>query len=78
MLCQGAFVANWFVRNRGKVLGVVTIDMPLSTATFTLNGDVRAYIKKIWITLKWFYIIKNLKNLMWNLNIDYYYSFNLY
>jgi sugar phosphate permease len=38
MLCQGAFVANWFVRNRGKVLGIVTIAMPLSTATFTLIG----------------------------------------
>lgn len=34
MIGQNAFIANWFVKNKGKVLGIVTIAAPLSTATF--------------------------------------------
>lgn len=32
---QGLYIANWFIHNRGKAIGLITIGMPLSTATFT-------------------------------------------
>jgi MFS family permease len=38
MIALGALTANWFVRTRGRVLGIITIGFPLSTATFTLIG----------------------------------------
>jgi sugar phosphate permease len=38
MIALGALTANWFVRTRGRVLGIITIAFPLSTATFTLLG----------------------------------------
>ncbi|MGR5144834.1 MFS transporter [Photobacterium sp. DNB23_23_1] len=34
----GAIAANWFVRTRGRILGVITIAYPFSTATFTAIG----------------------------------------
>jgi sugar phosphate permease len=38
MVAFGALTANWYVRSRGRVLGIITIAFPLSTATFTLIG----------------------------------------
>jgi OFA family oxalate/formate antiporter-like MFS transporter len=38
MVAFGALTANWYVRTRGRVLGIITICFPLSTATFTLIG----------------------------------------
>jgi sugar phosphate permease len=38
MVAFGALTANWYVRTRGRVLGIITIAFPLSTATFTLIG----------------------------------------
>jgi sugar phosphate permease len=38
MVAFGALTANWYVRTRGRVLGIITIAFPLSTATFTLLG----------------------------------------
>jgi sugar phosphate permease len=38
MIALGALTAHWFVRTRGRVLGIITICFPLSTATFTLIG----------------------------------------
>ncbi|MHA2937152.1 MFS transporter [Vibrio sp. RC27] len=37
-ISQGALISNWFVRNRGKAFGIVTIAAPFSTATFTPIG----------------------------------------
>jgi MFS family permease len=33
-----ALSANWWVRSRGRALGIITMAFPLSTATFTLIG----------------------------------------
>jgi sugar phosphate permease len=33
-----ALAANWWVRSRGKALGIITMAFPLSTATFTIIG----------------------------------------
>ncbi|WED24924.1 MFS transporter [Vibrio sp. JC009] len=38
MLIQGGLIANWFVRYKGIIFGIVTISAPLSTATFTPIG----------------------------------------
>jgi MFS family permease len=38
MVAFGAVTAHWYVRTRGRVLGIITIAFPLSTATFTLIG----------------------------------------
>jgi OFA family oxalate/formate antiporter-like MFS transporter len=38
MVALGALTANWYVRKRGRALGIITIAFPLSTATFTLIG----------------------------------------
>jgi MFS family permease len=38
MFTQGGMIANWFVRKKGMVFGIVTISAPLSTATFTPIG----------------------------------------
>lgn len=38
MLIQGGLIANWFVRYKGIIFGIVTIAAPLSTATFTPIG----------------------------------------
>lgn len=38
MVALGALTANWFVRTRGRVLGIITICFPLSTASFTWIG----------------------------------------
>jgi sugar phosphate permease len=38
VVALGALTANWYVRKRGRVLGIITIAFPLSTATFTLIG----------------------------------------
>jgi sugar phosphate permease len=44
-IALGALTAKWFVRTRGRVLGIITIAFPLSTATFTLIGtkSIAAY-----------------------------------
>ncbi|CAH0529532.1 MFS transporter [Vibrio hippocampi] len=38
MIIQGGLIANWFVRYKGIIFGIVTIAAPLSTATFTPIG----------------------------------------
>lgn len=38
MFVQGGLIANWFVRYKGVIFGIVTIAAPLSTATFTPFG----------------------------------------
>jgi MFS family permease len=38
MFIQGGLIANWFVRKKGVVFGIVTIAAPLSSATFTPLG----------------------------------------
>ena len=38
MFIQGGLIANWFVRYKGIIFGIVTISAPLSTATFTPIG----------------------------------------
>jgi sugar phosphate permease len=38
MIGFGALAANWWVRSRGRALGIITIAFPLSTATFTMIG----------------------------------------
>jgi MFS family permease len=38
MFTQGGLIANWFVRKKGMVFGIVTISAPLSTATYTPIG----------------------------------------
>jgi MFS family permease len=38
LIIQGGLVANWFVRYKGRVFGLVTIGAPLSAATFTPIG----------------------------------------
>jgi sugar phosphate permease len=38
MFTQGGLIANWFVRYKGIIFGIVTIAAPLSTATFTPIG----------------------------------------
>ena len=38
MFIQGGLIANWFVRYKGVIFGIVTIAAPLSTATFTPFG----------------------------------------
>jgi sugar phosphate permease len=38
MFTQGGLIANWFVRYKGIIFGIVTISAPLSTATFTPIG----------------------------------------
>ncbi len=38
MFIQGGLIANWFVRYKGIIFGLVTIAAPLSTATFTPVG----------------------------------------
>jgi MFS family permease len=38
MIGFGALAANWWVRSRGRALGIITIAFPLSTATFTFIG----------------------------------------
>lgn len=37
-IALGGIVANWFTRTRGRILGIITIAFPLSTATFTAIG----------------------------------------
>lgn len=37
-IALGGIAANWFTRTRGRVLGIITIAFPLSTATFTAIG----------------------------------------
>ena len=37
-IALGGIVANWFVRSRGRILGIITIAFPLSTASFTFIG----------------------------------------
>lgn len=38
MFLQGGLIANWFVRYKGIIFGIVTIAAPLSTATYTPIG----------------------------------------
>ncbi|MGX9416341.1 MFS transporter [Vibrio sp. RC27] len=38
MFIQGGLIANWFMRYKGVIFGIVTISAPLSTATFTPIG----------------------------------------
>jgi MFS family permease len=38
MIGFAALSANWWVRSRGRALGIITIAFPLSTATFTFIG----------------------------------------
>ncbi|MDB1125297.1 MFS transporter [Vibrio algarum] len=38
MFIQGGLIANWFMRYKGIIFGIVTIAAPLSTATFTPIG----------------------------------------
>jgi sugar phosphate permease len=37
-IALGGIVANWFTRTRGRILGIITIAFPLSTASFTAIG----------------------------------------
>jgi len=43
MVLPGVLLAKWFVKNKGKVLGIVTIGAPLSTASFVLIMNTLNY-----------------------------------